>query len=135
MAGDTDDWAGMCLRVLDAGGDGPERVFAVLTGAARRLTGAAGALVVAWRPEGPELLARSGGALALPTGRPAPGRTSRPDAVVAAVDVHAEVDLVVWWPPASAAGDDLLEPLRLLAALAAVACRRDGAGGSALAVS
>ena len=126
------DWADACQRILDAGGDGVDRVYVTLAGAARRLAGAAGASVVAWGPDGAHPLAASGGALPLPARRLAAGVTAAPTRVVASVDVRGEIDLVVWWSGSTHPSSDLLEQLRLLARLAASASKQGGAALSSL---
>jgi hypothetical protein len=127
------DWATTCLQVLAAGAEGTDRVFAVLVGAARRLTGAGSASVVGWRPTGPVPLAASGPPVPLPSRRLAEGTTTDPQGSVVSVTVHGEIDLITWWP---AGGDGPItehgEQLRLLAALAATASRRAGAALSSL---
>jgi hypothetical protein len=126
------DWADACQRILDAGSDGIDRVYVTLASAARRLTGATGATVVAWGLDGAHPLAASGGALPLPARRLAAGVTAGPTGVVASVDVRDEIDLVVWWSGSTRPSSDLLEQLRLLARLAASASRQDGAALSSL---
>lgn len=129
------EWAEVCLRILDAGADGVDRVHTVLVGAASRFAGADGACVVAWTPDGPHPLAVSGGRVGapvpLPARRPAPGVVTGAAETVASIEVHGEVDLLVWWsgggsPGAAQPGSDLLEQLRLVARLAATAVRQAG---------
>ncbi len=138
------DWADACLRLIEAGAEGADRVFALLVSAARRLTGADGAAVVSWQPTGPRHLALSGATLALPARRLAEGMTaaSAGDEIagsVASLVVHGEIDLVVWWldgpdgpDAAGPPGADRLDELRLLASLAATASRPAGAALSSL---
>ncbi len=137
------DWADACLRIIEAGAEGADRVFPLLVGAARRLTGADGAAVVSWQPSGPRLLAVSGAPPALPARRMAEGTTVEDDRTVASLTVQGDIDLLVWWPPAAGRprdadgqdqipGANLLEELRLLATLAATAARPAGTALSSL---
>ncbi|MHA6780653.1 helix-turn-helix domain-containing protein [Pseudonocardia saturnea] len=135
MAADgSAEWATTCLQILESGGEGADRVFALLAGAARRLTGADGAIVVHWQPTGPAPLAVSGAALPLPARRIAEGVTAAADRSVASFVVRGETDLVVWWGGGDAGrpSAERLEELRLLAALAAAASRRARAALSSL---
>lgn len=128
------DLAQSSLRILEAGSEGPDRVFALLVGTARRLVGADGALVVGWQATGPRALARSGASLPLPARRLTEGLTVDPERAIASLTVRGEIDLVVWWaarrsgPPSA----DRIEELRLLARLAATASRQAGAALSSL---
>ncbi|MGH3906868.1 MAG: helix-turn-helix domain-containing protein [Pseudonocardiaceae bacterium] len=128
------DWAESCLRILEAGAEGTDRVFALLVGATRRLTGADGALVVSWQATGPLPLAASGTSLQMPARRLTEGLTMQMDRSIASFSVQGKIDLVVWWmsglvgPPSA----ERLEELRLFATLAAAACRQAGAPLSSL---
>ncbi|MFC4941912.1 helix-turn-helix domain-containing protein [Pseudonocardia sp. GCM10023141] len=115
--------ADSCLRILEAGAGGTDRVFAVLTRTARALTGAGGAAVVGWQPAGALALAVSGPELDLPDRRFAEGVTRSGLLSIASLVVQGEVDLVVWWDGDGPSADQL-EELRVLAALAATASRR-----------
>ncbi len=118
----TGDWAEACLRIIEAGAEGADRVFELLVGAARRLSGAEGASVVSWQPGGPRHLAMSGAQPRLPERRLGEGRTVERDRTVVSLGVQGDIDLVVWWPARGSAPDQLDE-LRLLASLAATAAR------------
>ena len=122
------EWAELCLRILDAGAEGVDRVHTVLAAAAGRLAGADGACVVAWTPDGPHPLAVSGGRVGapvpLPARRPVPGVAAGAAETVASFEVHGEVDLHVRWSGGGEPGSDLLEQLRLVARLAATAVRQ-----------
>ncbi|MHA6780986.1 helix-turn-helix domain-containing protein [Pseudonocardia saturnea] len=124
------EWAEVCLRILDAGAEGVDRVHTVLVAAASRFAGADGACVVAWTPDGPHPLAVSGGGVGapvpLPARRPAPGVAAGSAETVASIEVDGEVDLHVRWSGPVQPGSDLLEQLRLLARLAATAVRQAG---------
>lgn len=127
------EWAGTCLQILDAGAEGADRVFALLAGAARRLSGADGASVVHWQPTGATSLAVSGAALPLPARRVVEGVSAVGGRAVASLVVRGETDLLVWWGgDAARPSAERMEELRLLAALAAAASRRAGAALSSL---
>jgi putative methionine-R-sulfoxide reductase with GAF domain len=133
-AAEPAEWAESCLRILSAGTDGGDRVFAVLVGVTRRLTGAYGASVVAWQATGPTPVAVSGTPLRLPARRLAEGVTVQGDRTIASLPVQGEIDLLVWWPSGSGGppSADRLEELRLFATLAATACRPVGTSPSTL---
>lgn len=136
MAGSAGEWAQASLRILEAGAEGADRVFAVLVGAARPLADADGAAVVSWRAAGPYPLAVSGAPVPLPDARLAPGVTAGAGGTLASLDVVGDADLVLRWaPPGGRPAPppaEVLEPLRLLATLAAAACRRGDAALSSL---
>ncbi len=129
-ADEPSDWASTCLQILEAGAEGADRVFAVLVGAARRLTGADGASVVSWRAAGPVSLADSGTPLPLSVRRITEGVTTSGGRCVASLVVRGEIDLLAYWSERPRA--EHLEELRLLAALAAAASRRAGVALSSL---
>ncbi|MGQ0576892.1 MAG: helix-turn-helix domain-containing protein [Pseudonocardia sp.] len=118
------EWAQACLRVLDAGAEGVDRVLAVLVATARPLARADGAAAVSWRATGPHALAVSGEPFALPAGRLGPGVTAGSPGTLASLDVLGDIDLVLCWAAAVPPRAELLEQLRLLATLAATASRR-----------
>lgn len=128
------DLASTCLQILEAGAEGADRVFALLVGAARRLTAAEGASVVNWQATGPVSLAVSGTPLDLPARRIAEGVTTSPERSVASLVVRGDIDLLAWWGSGDPArpSAERLEELRLLAALAATASRQAGSALSSL---
>lgn len=126
--------ADSCLRLLEAGTAGTDRVLAVLTRTARALAGAGGASVVGWQPTGAVVLAASGPEPELPARRVAEGVSRSGRRTVASLPLQGEIDLVVWWDghpgttpdagPDAGPSADRLEELRVLAALAATVSRR-----------
>lgn len=116
--------ADSCLRVLQAGTEGADQVFAVLVRTARALAGADGACVVGWQPNGPLTLAVSGPQFELPARRIPEGVTSSGSRSIASLVVQGGIDLLVWWEPGGPPTADRIEELQLLTILAATTSRR-----------
>ena len=116
--------ADSCPRILHAGPEGTDHVFAVLAHTSRTLAGAAGAVVVGWQPTGPLALAVSGPGSELPARRIPEGVTRYGGAggrVVRGAGRDRSRRLV--GRPAARPDAGQVDELRLLCVLAASASR------------